>query len=660
MESRRLITAILLTFVLWMVLQKVMVRYFPQPPAQTATAPATQTAETLPTTSTSVPTTHLANVRENKTRDDNIAIGNSKKGNGYPMEVVFSNHGAAINTVQLSGFAESVKDSQHGYRLISPVKYDFGTKFSLATEKLLLTGPNGDKIPVDLENVNWFHKVEKLADRQQVKFWIDVIQNDKPVVRVVKTYALLKTEPSKPDYDLHMDVTLENLTDQTFTAVIRQEGLVGIRKEDPRYEDRKILAGIIPAGSKGITVTSSDRAKLIKAPDHSHNIAAVDDQPVWSGQTNKYFAAILTAVDKDDKVSGKHIESILAKTYSDNPEFGEDLTTLWTTRPIKIDPKRTAAINFDLYLGPRSETIFTQDKYAERNFTRIQTIETSWCTMQWLADFMTWLLNHLYLITRNYGLAIILLVVIVRVVLHPVTKSSQVSMMRMQRDMQRLQPKMNALKEKYKNNREALNKAMMDLYKEEGVNPAAQMMGCLPMMLQMPIWVALWTALNNAFALRHQPFFLWIRDLAGPDALVHISDSGFHIPLISSMVGPIHDLNVLPILLFISMILQQMFTPQAAPSPDADPAQVKQQRFIMWFMSIFMGLIFYNAPSGLNLYILTSNFLGVLESKRIRKHLEEEQKVCPVQKKKSPPGWWEKLRKKAEQYAAEYEKTKKK
>jgi len=80
----------------------------------------------------------------------------------------------------------------------------------------------------------------------------------------------------------------------------------------------------------------------------------------------------------------------------------------------------------------------------------------------------------------------------------------------------------------------------------------------------------------------------------------------------------------------------------------------------MWFMSIFMGLIFYNAPSGLNLYILTSNFLGVLESKRIRKHLEEEQKVCPVQKKKSPPGWWEKLRKKAEQYAAEYEKTKKK
>jgi len=225
--------------------------------------------------------------------------------------------------------------------------------------------------------------------------------------------------------------------------------------------------------------------------------------------------------------------------------------------------------------------------------------------MQWLANVMTWLLEKLFLITHNYGLAIILIVIIVRVLMHPVSKSSQVNMMRMQRDMKRLQPKMNAIKEKFKNNREAQNKAVMELYKSEGINPAGQMLGCLPLFLQMPIWIALWTALNNSISLRFQPFFFWIKNLAGPDALMHFS-APIPIPLLSSLMGPIHELNVLPVLVMGAMLLQQMFSPQSAPTPDADPAQVKQQKIMMYLMTVFMGLIFYNAPSGLNLYILTS------------------------------------------------------
>jgi len=247
--------------------------------------------------------------------------------------------------------------------------------------------------------------------------------------------------------------------------------------------------------------------------------------------------------------------------------------------------------------------------------------------------------------------------VLVRVCLHPVTKSSQMSMMRMQRDMQKLQPKLAALKTKYKDDREGLNKATMELYKAEGFNPAGQMMGCLPMFIQMPLWVALWTALNNSFELRHQPFFLWIKDLAAPDALVHFAHA-YTIPIISAMIGPVHSLNVLPLIMVVSMILQQKFSPQSAPA-DADPAQAKQQKFMFYFMGIFFGLLFYNAPSGLSLYILTSNFIGIFETRRIRRHLEEEAKN-PPKAKKATPNWLAKMRDRMEKIAKEYEAEKEK
>jgi len=654
MESRRLVTTILLAFLIWIGLQQLGHYFAPKQTTPTATAPATQGAGTQPSGAATAPTTQQdVSPVQDKVRNDTIAIGSGKKGSDYRMEAVFSNFGGTLTTLRLNEFSESVKDRNHGYSLISPVDYSFGTQYSLGTEKLFLTTANNQKYTIDLEKVNWFHQVQTVNGDQQVKFWIDIAKEGKNLLRVVKTYTLPKN-----GYDLSMAITLENLTDQNLNAVLHQEGLVGIRQEDPRSEDRKVLGGTVAPGKTEVHVIATDRAKILKEPDQTKKIGAVDEQPVWTGQTNKYFAALLASVDKEGKISGSNIESIVAKTYSTVPEMGQDITSLWTTKTISLNPKAQTTLNFEIYFGPKSENIFTQPKYEARNYNRIITLETSFCTMQWLADFMTWLLNHLYLITRNYGLAIILMVIIVRVILHPVTKSSQISMMRMQRDMQRLQPKMAAIKQKYKDNREALNKATMELYKEEGINPAAQMMGCLPLMLQMPIWVALWTALNNAFNLRHQPFFLWIKDLAGPDALVHLSQTGIHIPLISGMIGPIHELNILPLLVFASFILQQMFNPQAAPSPDADPAQVKQQKIMMYVMSVFMGLLFYNAPSGLNLYILTSTALGVVESKRIRQHLEAEKNLPPDKRKKSA-GWWESLQKKAESLAAEYEKTKK-
>src|SRR5207244_9124315 len=144
--------------------------------------------------------------------------------------------------------------------------------------------------------------------------------------------------------------------------------------------------------------------------------------------------------------------------------------------------------------------------------------------------------------------------VLVRLILHPVTKKSQISMSR----MTKLGPEMERLKAKHKDDPDALKKAQMDFYREQGVAP---FLGCLPMFLQMPIWIALWSSLQSTFELRHAPFlwgFTWIKDLSQPDHLIELQQ-----PITLFGLIPISGLNVLPILLGIVFFIQQeYFTPR--------------------------------------------------------------------------------------------------
>jgi len=183
---------------------------------------------------------------------------------------------------------------------------------------------------------------------------------------------------------------------------------------------------------------------------------------------------------------------------------------------------------------------------------------------------------------------------------------------------------MAALKEKYANDKAKLNQAMMELYRTEGINPAGTMLSCAPMMLQIPIWGALWTALACTVDMRHAPFDgWWIKDLAGADA-VYTFSTPVTIPLLSYLMGgPMESFNILPILLGISQILQTKYMPHSSAGAQTGAAhdQMEQQRKMMMFMSVFFIFLLYNAPSGLNLYIAASNFFGIVEQWRIRKHL---------------------------------------
>jgi YidC/Oxa1 family membrane protein insertase len=227
--------------------------------------------------------------------------------------------------------------------------------------------------------------------------------------------------------------------------------------------------------------------------------------------------------------------------------------------------------------------------------------------------------------------------------LHPVTRRTQVNMVKMQQAMSSLQPKLAEAKKLYANDKQRLQQETMRVYREAGVNPAGPMLSCLPMALQMPIWVALYTSLNNNIAMRHEGFVWWIKDLTAPDQLYELSRS-FTLPLIGVEISA---LNLLPLLVGATMYIQQKLmakpktaTPKADSSDQAAQMQ-KQMQAMMPLMSVFMVVIFYNMPSGLNLYIMTSSILGALEQWHIRKRVEvEKERIAaePAVPAKRKPG----------------------
>jgi YidC/Oxa1 family membrane protein insertase len=235
---------------------------------------------------------------------------------------------------------------------------------------------------------------------------------------------------------------------------------------------------------------------------------------------------------------------------------------------------------------------------------------------------------------------------------------------------------MERLKKKYGDDKEAIAKAQMELYKEMGFTPV---LGCLPMFLQMPIFISLWQALQSTFELRHAPFLwgmTWIKDLSQPDRLISF---GHSIPLVFGM--HIDAINVLPVLVAVVSWLNMKYTPRP---PAATPEAEQQQKMMQW-MTLVFPLMFYGFPSGLNLYYLTSTSLGIWEGKRIRQHIKEHEEAekegkvivdASPGRRRPPPtassvtkrapkptggfgGWFARLQEKAEELAQAERKRKK-
>jgi YidC/Oxa1 family membrane protein insertase len=238
---------------------------------------------------------------------------------------------------------------------------------------------------------------------------------------------------------------------------------------------------------------------------------------------------------------------------------------------------------------------------------------------------------HNYL-TFDWALAIVVLVVIVRTILHPITKWSQVRMQRFGKQMQAMAPKQQKLKDKYGHDPKLLQQETAKLWREEGINPLG-LLGCIPMFLQMPIWIALYALLFFAAELRHQPAFFglfqtighptFMADLAVPDHLYEFKGAatGYHVPVLSALLGPITGINILPLILAVVFYIHQTYlTPQTT---QMTPEQEAQQRMIKWMSLIMFPLFMYNAPAGLTTYFVTNSALAIFEHKLIRKHIDK-------------------------------------
>jgi YidC/Oxa1 family membrane protein insertase len=250
-------------------------------------------------------------------------------------------------------------------------------------------------------------------------------------------------------------------------------------------------------------------------------------------------------------------------------------------RPATLLPGTSVAREVQLYLGPKEpERLEAFGAQLDRS------IQHGWAWIAPVTRAFSKMLSATYSVIPNYGVAIILLTVLVRLVTAPLTHKQMESMKR----LGTMQPRMKEIQEKYKNDREKQSAEMAKLMRETGWNPLG---GCLPMLLQFPVMIGLYYALQSSISLRQAPFMLWIDDLSRPETLFTIP--GFDLPV-----------RLLPILMALSMVVQQKLT----PTTSMDPAQ---QRMMMVMMPLMFGFLFYTFPSGLVLYWFVSNLLAIAQ-----------------------------------------------
>ncbi|MEJ2155319.1 MAG: membrane protein insertase YidC [Desulfobacteraceae bacterium] len=248
-----------------------------------------------------------------------------------------------------------------------------------------------------------------------------------------------------------------------------------------------------------------------------------------------------------------------------------------------LAPQQTATLETTVFMGPKSLKLL-------RSFHNNLDKAVNFGFFDFLAKPCLWFMNFIYGFIPNYGIAIIILTILTRGMFWPLAKKSYKSM----GEMRKIQPLMQEIREKYKDDKQRMNQEMMTLYRTYKINPLG---GCLPMLIQLPVFFALYRMLYSAIELRHAPFFGWITDLSAPDRLFHF---GFEVPYMENPDG----IPVMTLLMGASMLLQQKMTPTPG-----DPAQAK----MMMLMPIIFTFIFINFSSGLVLYWFVSNIFSIAQ-----------------------------------------------
>jgi YidC/Oxa1 family membrane protein insertase len=292
---------------------------------------------------------------------------------------------------------------------------------------------------------------------------------------------------------------------------------------------------------------------------------------------DRYFCAVIEPSGSSDKYS-----AFIHRLSPASSQVGLQ------AQDLVLAPGQTSEQKFRIYLGPQELQIINRVKPE-------WTAVVHFGTFDLISQLLLQVLEFLQRLVHNWGWAVVLLSVLVYLLLFPLS----LKQMRSMKEMQALQPHIDELRKKYKDNPQRMNKEIMELYREHKVNPFG---GCLPLLLQLPIFFALYQAIMRSIALKGVQF-LWIKDLSEPDRLVLLPVS---LPLLGN------ELNILPILMAIGMFIQQKVSLRAAT-----PAAAEQQKMMLILMPVLFGVIFYHMPAALVLYWFVNSTLMMLYQLRI-------------------------------------------
>lgn len=347
----------------------------------------------------------------------------------------------------------------------------------------------------------------------------------------------------------------------------------------------------------------------------------------WVAIRNKYFTMILAPLSPNSEGGAYFEGNHILNKYGAKEIYSASLKVPFKNQKYQRD-------SFTLYLGPIDYTIL---KSYGKNFQTVFDFGSFFglkFIIRPISEFVLLpLFKFLHSFISNFGLVIIVFSIIIKFALHPLTRQSMNSM----KKMQMLQPKINEIKEKHKDNPQKVQQETMKLYSTYGINP---MGGCLPMLLQMPILIALWSLFNVTIEIRQQPFMLWINNLSSPDIILRLP---FKIPLFN-----VDFISGLALLMGLTMFIQQKMTIK-------DPSQ----KALIYIMPIMMTIVFMSFPSGLNLYYFLFNALSIAQQYYVN-HKHNNVELVPVANPNKKKGFMARLMESAEKQAQEQRKAAKK
>ena len=450
---------------------------------------------------------------------------------------------AAITSFVLKNFRETVEDGSPLKELVAP---------GLRTGTVLVGFQNGSLPGLN----NAVFSVDREADTLQVGGKSDALTFtwvSPEGIAIEKTYVF-----SNDSYLVGLELTLKNgssrsLQDRMYLALQQEK------------QAEKSVYGF--TGPSALINNSLERVDLDDIDEKSQFPGTIR----WVAIEKRYFMSSIVA--KSPIEAAMTLQLVGDKQFENRFVMAENA----------FRPGTQQTVGYDLFFGPKSLTLL---RGLDNGLAKA--INFGW--FDFLAKPCLWLMNFIYNhLIPNYGVAIIILTLLTKGLLWPLGTKSYKSMSQ----MKKLQPLIQEIKEKYGSDRKKVNEETMKLYKTYKINPLG---GCLPMLVQLPVFFALYRMLYEAIELRHAPFFGWINDLSAPDRLFRFDIS--HIPLMQ----PPYGIPVLTLVMGASMLLQQKMSP-----PMGDPTQAK----MMMLMPIVFTVIFINFSSGLVLYWLVNNIISM-------------------------------------------------